>query len=147
VLKKFVCSFPFSVIKGLSSKNFKEAIMPRVVHFEFAADNPERASKFYRDVFGWESTNWGGPMEYWLVKTGSEGPGIDGGILRYQDKMPRTINTIGVDSVDAYVEKATRNGGKVAKPKMAIPGIGYQAYCLDTEGNVFGVFQEDPSAK
>ena len=42
--------------------------MPRVIHFEFAADNPERAAKFYREVFGWESTQWGGPMDYWLVK-------------------------------------------------------------------------------
>jgi hypothetical protein len=125
----------------------KETIMPRVIHFEFAADNPERAAKFYRDVFGWESSQWGGPMDYWLVRTGSEGPGIDGGILRYQDKMPRTINSIGVDSVDDYAEKVTRSGGKVAKPKMAIPGVGYQAYFLDTEGNVFGVFQSDPSAK
>jgi predicted enzyme related to lactoylglutathione lyase len=24
--------------------------MPRVIHFEFAADNPERAAKFYREV-------------------------------------------------------------------------------------------------
>jgi predicted enzyme related to lactoylglutathione lyase len=125
----------------------KEAIMPRVIHFEFAADNPERAAKFYREVFGWESTKWGGPMDYWLVKTGADGPGIDGGILRYQDKMPRTINSIEVKSVDEYMEKATRSGGKVAKPKMSIPGVGYQAYFLDTEGNVVGVFQPDPSAK
>lgn len=122
--------------------------MPRVVHFEVAADNPERAARFYRDVFGWESTSWGGgPIEYWQVKTGVEAPGIDGGILRYQDKMPRTINTIGVDSVDAYVEKALRNGAKIAKPKMTIPGVGYKTYCLDTEGNVFGIFQPDAQAK
>src|SRR5438132_936532 len=83
-------------------------------------------------VFGWESSQWGGPMDYWLVKTGSDGPGIDGGILRYQDKMPRTINSVEVKSVDEYMEKATRNGGKVAKPKMSIPGVGYQAYFTDT---------------
>ncbi|MCU1255117.1 MAG: hypothetical protein JWM83_1416 [Candidatus Angelobacter sp.] len=35
--------------------------MPRVIHFEFAADNPERAAKFYREVFGWESTKVGRP--------------------------------------------------------------------------------------
>ncbi|HZI56006.1 MAG TPA: VOC family protein [Verrucomicrobiae bacterium] len=121
--------------------------MPRVIHFEFAADNPERAAKFYREIFGWESSHWGGPADYWLIKTGADGPGIDGGILQYQDKMPRTINSVDVDSVDAYAEKITRNGGKVAKPKMTIPGVGYQAYFLDTEGNVFGVFQPDPSAK
>ena len=66
--------------------------MPRVIHFEFAADNPERAAKFYREVFGWESAKWGGPMDYWLVKTGSDGPGIDGGILRYQGQSnPRHV--------------------------------------------------------
>ena len=73
-------------------------------------------------------------------ETGSDGPGIDGGILRYQDKMPRTINSVEVKSVDEYMEKATRSGGKVAKPKMSIPGVGYQAYFLDTEGNVVGYF-------
>jgi hypothetical protein len=121
--------------------------MPRIIHFEFAADNPERATKFYREVFGWESTNWGGPMEYWLVKTGSDGPGIDGGIMRHNPNMPRTVNTIGVSSVDEYLKKVTSNGGKVAAPKMAIPGVGWQAYCIDTEGNVFGIHQPDQSAR
>jgi hypothetical protein len=86
-------------------------------------------------------------MDYWLVKTGADGPGIDGGIIRYQDKMPRTINSVEVNSVDDYVEKVAHSGGKIAKPKMTIPGVGYQAYLMDTEGNVFGVFQPDPSAK
>jgi predicted enzyme related to lactoylglutathione lyase len=31
-------------------------------------------------------------------------------------------------------------------PKFAIPGIGWQAYCLDTEGNLFGIHQLDPAA-
>jgi predicted enzyme related to lactoylglutathione lyase len=30
---------------------------------------------------------------------------------------------------------------------MAIPGVGYLAYCQDTEGNTFGIMQADPSAK
>ena len=121
--------------------------MPRIIHFEFAADNPERATKFYHSVFGWESTNWGGPMEYWLVKTGSDGPGIDGGIMQHDPAMPRTVNTIGVSSVDEYLKKITSNGGKIAAPKMAIPGVGWQAYCIDTEGNVFGIHQPDEKAK
>ena len=28
--------------------------MPRVVHFEIHADDPERAINFYKSVFGWE---------------------------------------------------------------------------------------------
>ena len=55
--------------------------MPRVIHFELPADEPERAARFYESVFGWEITKWQGPMDYWLVTTGEEGtPGIDGAI-------------------------------------------------------------------
>ncbi len=32
-------------------------------------------------------------------------------------------------------------------PKTTLPGVGYLAYCQDTEGNVFGVMQEDRSAR
>jgi predicted enzyme related to lactoylglutathione lyase len=27
-----------------------------------------------------------------------------------------------------------------------MPGVGYMAYCRDTEGNTFGIMQEDPNA-
>ena len=37
--------------------------MPRVVHFEFAAEDPQRAVKFYERVFGWKIDKWEGPME------------------------------------------------------------------------------------
>ena len=39
------------------------------------------------------------------------------------------------------------NGGKVAVPRMPIPGMGWLAYCIDTEGHVFGMMQPDTSAK
>lgn len=121
--------------------------MPRVVHFEVSADDPERAGKFYANVFGWQIQKWDGPMDYWMASTGDSGqPGIDGGIMRRDPNMPGVINTIDVDSVDTVVEQIIANGGTVAVPKMAVPGIGYMAYCLDTEGNMFGVMQGDPSA-
>lgn len=122
--------------------------MHRVVHFEFAAEDPERAAGFYRQVFGWEIKKWSGPQDYWLVTTGPEGePGINGGILRHKEGGPRTMNTIAVASVDEAAEKVVRGGGKVVLPKMVIPGVGYQAYCQDTEGVIFGIHQFDPAAK
>jgi uncharacterized protein len=122
--------------------------MNRVIHFELGADTPERAAKFYGAVFGWKADKWAGPQEYWLITTGpNEEPGINGGIMRHQDAQPRTVNTIGVTSVDEFAEKVVQNGGQVVVPKMPIPGVGYQAYCLDTEGNLFGIHQSDPSAK
>ena len=35
----------------------------------------------------------------------------------------------------------------VALPKMPVPGVGWLAYVKDTEGNILGMMQSDPSAK
>lgn len=122
--------------------------MPRVVHFEISAGDPERAISFYEDVFGWKINKWEGPIEYWLVTTGAkEEPGIDGGIMRREGSAEHTVNTIDVPDVDEYVEKIEKAGGAVTQPKMAIPGVGYAAYLKDTEGNTFGIMQNDPDAK
>src|SRR2546423_564561 len=52
--------------------------MPRVIHFEIHADDPDRAVRFYQTVFAWEFTRYGGPMDYRLIKTGPDGePGIN----------------------------------------------------------------------
>ena len=121
--------------------------MPRVVHFEIPAEKPERAVKFYKKVFGWKIEKWEGPMEYWLVMTGEDKePGINGGIMSNINQKT-TVNTVDVPSVENYLKKITEAGGKVVKPKTAVPGVGYMAYCVDTEGNVFGLMQNDPSAK
>jgi len=58
-----------------------------------------------------------------------------------------TIVNIDVPSVNEFARKIEEAGGKVVKPKDAIPGVGYFAYCADTEGNVFGIMQEDANAK
>jgi len=121
--------------------------MNRVIHFELAADQPERAVKFYEQAFGWKIQKWAGPIEYWLVMTGEGEPGIDGAIMRREEPVAHTINTIGVPSVDEFAAKVVKAGGKQLSPKTTIPGVGYHAYCQDTEGNVFGIMQDDPSAK
>ena len=122
--------------------------MPRVVHFEIGAKDPERASKFYSEVFNWKINKWDGPMPYWLVSTGEKTQmGIDGGILNQQEGFPSVVNTIDVPSCDEYIKKITKFGGSVVVPKMAVPGVGYMAYLKDTEGNVFGIMESDEKAK
>jgi uncharacterized protein len=121
--------------------------MPRVVHFELSADDPERAVQFYEKVFGWKIHKWEGPQDYWLATTGEQGtPGIDGAIMRRDPSMPAVVNTIDVVSLDDSLAQVTANGGNMVAPRQAIPGIGYFAYCQDTEGNTFGLMQNDPSA-
>ncbi|MHB0877138.1 MAG: VOC family protein [Anaerolineae bacterium] len=122
--------------------------MLRVVHFEIAADDAARAVKFYQDVFGWKIQRAEGlPMEYYLAMTGEDAPGIDGAIYPRQAPFAGTVNSIDVPSVDEYVDKAVKAGGKVIAPKMAIPGVGWLAYLVDTEGNQFGIMERDESAR
>jgi uncharacterized protein len=124
--------------------------MPRPIHFDLTVDNPERAMKFYKDIFGWKFENWNGPMEYWMVTTGVEKkePGINGGLSKRggESTMPN-MNTIGVSSVDKFSKMVQDEGGKVLMPKSPIPEIGWFATCQDTEGNTFGIIEEDRTAK
>ncbi|TLX68942.1 MAG: VOC family protein [Thaumarchaeota archaeon] len=127
--------------------------MPRVIHFEIVADNPERAMKFYKEVFGWEFNKWEGPQDYWLVKTGEDSqPGINGGLTPKTNQGSgntggRITNSIDVPSIDEFSNKISMEGGKVLSPKVPIPGVGYLAICEDTEGISFGIIQYDRNAK
>jgi predicted enzyme related to lactoylglutathione lyase len=126
--------------------------MPRVIHFEIHAGNPERAIKFYTQLFDWQFNKWEGPMPYWLIKTGqAPQPGIDGGLLQRQCEIDGQaviayVCTVDVPALDEYVAKALAAGGTMALPKMPIPGVGWLAYCKDTEGNIFGLMQADSKA-
>ncbi len=124
--------------------------MPRVVHFEIPTDDPARAAKFYQDVFGWNIQKWEGDQEYWLATTGeSNQPGINGGLMKRADfpNFTQVINTIDVPDVEEFTTAIAAHGGQVVMPKFVVPGIGFLAYCQDTEGNTFGVMQGDPTAR
>ena len=121
--------------------------MPRVVHFEICADQPERAVEFYQSVFGWEIRRWDGPLEYWLIITGQdEEPGINGGLVHRDSSVAGPTNIIDVPSLDAALLLIAHNGGSVVQSRTPIPGIGFVAYCTDTEGNHFAVMERDESA-
>src|SRR5689334_3030576 len=126
--------------------------MPRPVHFEVHAEDPDRAQRFYETVFDWKFEPFGDT--YRLITTGTEGPGINGGMLRRPGPGPGPgapmsawVCTVGVDDLDAYVAKVQAAGGGLAMPRMAVPGVGWLAYGADTEANVFGMMQPDTTAK
>ena len=126
--------------------------MPRVVHFEIHAGDPERAVSFYEKVFGWSFQKWEGPMEYWLIVTGADDkPGINGGLIRRRGELDGQaviayVCTVDVEDVDKSTATALQHGGSIAVPKMPISGMGWLVYCKDTEGNIFGMMQGDPNA-
>lgn len=120
--------------------------MNRPVHFEIHVPDPTAARAFYEAVFGWKFQAWEGPQEYWLVTTGKDEPGINGGLMRSRDGQPRTVNTIQVASVDDATARIKANGGQIVVEKMPIPGVGWLAYCTDPGGAIFGVMHPDPEA-
>lgn len=122
--------------------------MPKINHFEINADNPQRAIEFYKNVFKWKVEKWEGPLDYWIIIAGDEDEmGINGGLQKRENKEDKIINYIGVESVNNIIKKVEKNGGKILKPKSAIPGVGYYAFFEDTEGNRLGIMEEDESVK
>ena len=56
------------------------------------------------------------------------------------------VCTIQVEDFDDTAKKILGCMGLVAMAKFAIPGMGWQGYFLDTEGNTFGIHQVDKKA-
>jgi len=96
-----------------------------------------------------------GPVDYWLVSTGTDAPGIEGAILRRMANNPDPqeptpviayVCTIDVANVDEMIVKAKELGGTEALGKTEVPGVCWQVYHKDTESNIFGMMQAMPQA-
>lgn len=120
--------------------------MATLVHFDIPVENPERAKKFYRDLFGWKFNDLPGPMNYSLIETTDlNGQKAIGGGMSQRELSSLTgiVNYIGVNSLDESLKAIEKAGGKIIQPKQAVPGWGYLAVCLDTENNRIGLFQDN----
>jgi len=128
--------------------------MPTIVYLQIPSDDIERSKKFYTQLFGWKidkspEANTPEGMENWSITTtdhnGKEALG--GGMSKRQMPQQQITNFIDIGSVDEYLSKVERLGGKVVVPKTAVPGMGYYAVCLDTENNSFGIFGSSENVK
>ncbi len=121
------------------------------VYFEIQADDVARAKSFYEKVFGWGfERNQFAPIEYYWIRHENLG----GGLLARPVPKPQGMCgtnafccSFETDDIDAVSARIMANGGVVAMPKFPIQGVCWHAYFLDTEGNVFGIFQPDENAK
>lgn len=120
-------------------------------YFEIQADNLKRAKEFYGGIFDWSFSRAEGlPIEYWRIET--DGP--RGGLLQRPAAAPAPeqgtngfVCSMEVADFDVTATKIASRGGRVALPKFAVPGVCWQGYFLDTEGNTFGIFQPDRTAR
>ena len=127
--------------------------IPTIVHFEFPADDVERARKFYSNLFGWkiemiEVKKDGASMDYWIISTSRESKEsseksshLEGGLIKRQHPQQPNLNYISVTSIEEYSNKVKELGGKVVLPKTEITGYGFFAVCIDTENNAFALWE------
>jgi predicted enzyme related to lactoylglutathione lyase len=126
--------------------------MPAPCYFEIHADDCARARKFYGDVFGWHFKPFPSDVEYYRIDTNEPGA-MEGGLLKRPAPWTPTqavngfVVTLLVTSLDAMMEKSVAAGAMVMMGKFAVKGMGWTAYLIDTEKNVFGLFQQDATAQ
>ena len=102
-----------------------------VVWFEVAGEDGGRARTFYGGLFGWEFQPFEEGADYQMTQHGAVYTNPDGrGILVY----------FGTSDIDASVARVRELGGQAGDPQE-IPNVGRYAYCSDTEGNAFGLYQ------
>jgi len=123
--------------------------MTTIVHFDVPAEDLKRAKIFYEKLFEWKIEPVPGPMEYYNIVTKDENgkEGIGGGMGKRGQPEQKITNYIGVSSIDEYVKKVQDLGGRIIMPKTTIPGFGYLATFLDSEGNTLGLWETDSSAQ
>jgi uncharacterized protein len=120
-------------------------------YFEIQADDIERAKHFYSTLFKWKFAKAENlPVAYWRIET----EGARGGLLSRPAPVPPPrsgtnafVCSMQVEDLDAMAETILSLDGQIALPKFAVPGLCWQGYFIDTEGNTFGLFQVDEEAK
>ncbi|GAA5077004.1 hypothetical protein HNP84_003630 [Thermocatellispora tengchongensis] len=104
-----------------------------VVFFDIATTDAPSLFGFYRELFGWE-IDADNPLGYGMVAA-AEG-GIPGGIGTAGEGAAKGVTiVVGVDDVQAHLDKAEALGGKTVVPPYDIEGIGTLAEFTDTQGN------------
>ena len=114
--------------------------MPNTLcHFELMTNDAEKCKAFYGAVFDWQFDDESMPG-YTLVNTGAE---PTGGVFPRPPEAPDVCLNVyfQVNDIDATLEKAIGQGGKVLVPKTAIPNVGHFAMFADPEGITIGLMQ------
>jgi len=111
-----------------------------IAHFDIAADDVERARRFYERVFGWRFEAWG-PPDFYMIHTGTDdAPGIHGSLSKRLQALGGGGRagfecTIGVQDLAPIKAAIVANGGKILLDDHEIVGVGTLVHFEDTEGN------------
>jgi predicted enzyme related to lactoylglutathione lyase len=117
------------------------------IWYELLTTDPDASKAFYDHVIGWTVQDKpSGDMDYRMIDSGNGGEMV-GGVMRLTDQMqaggakPTWLFYIGVNDVDASVEKIKAAGGRVVMPAWDIPDVGRIAMVTDPQGIPFYVMR------
>ena len=110
-----------------------------VVHIEISAEDPQAASQFYAELFGWNMVI-DERFDYHQFEP-AEGPAGAFNPVSENNPAGTVIIYFDTDDVDASLAKAEALGAKVMVPRMEIPDVGWIGIFSDPSGNPIGLFQ------
>lgn len=114
---------------------------------DLSTPDPQRASKFYSGLFGWQMlTEDEDPEHQYLhIKNGKH---FIGGIPPAKFHSPKApahwLAYILTSNCDTAADKAKRLGGQVYLPPTTVENVGRMAVVADPQGAVFALFQHTP---
>jgi predicted enzyme related to lactoylglutathione lyase len=126
----------------LRTESRRELMGQPVAFFEVTSPEPERAQRFYGELFEWDVV---APPEmggYALVDTGAGEAAASGGIGPSQGPDDAGVKIyVRVDDLDGYLARAEQLGGKAVVPPTDLPGdYGRIAVFTDPDGNPVGLW-------
>ena len=110
--------------------------------------DPEAASAFYSDLFGWESEDVmpdGSEAKYFIGRIRDGDVAAVGSIPEGAPPMAMWNTYIWVESADESATKVTAAGGSVAMEPFDVMDAGRMAVCIDPEGAAFCVWEAKES--
>jgi hypothetical protein len=113
---------------------------------ELGTQDVEGSERFYRDVFGWTTSDMGEEYGgYKLFKLGEKGVG---GLMKMPDpSVPSMwVPYLATEDVDATVAKAQELGGSTVVEAMDITSVGRIAVLADPVGAAFGIIKPEPQS-
>lgn len=111
-----------------------------VLQFQIISKAPDETAKFYASLFGWKIDN-NNPMGYRRIETGSP-EGAQGGIWPAPPQSPDFVQLfIGVDDINASVNRAVELGAKIVIPPTMLPEGSQMAVLHDPQGVPFAVMR------
>lgn len=115
----------------------------QVVWRDLVSPNPKLASQFYKDVFGWTSTQTGSSDNpYWIFK--SNGKPV-GGMYQMSESKKNAggewVPYFSVNSLNDFIAKSKTAGGNVIVKPTELPGRGIVALLTDPQNAYFAIIK------